>query len=312
MANIDHPATLQELSVEYAKKQPHQVEYLTEESPILARIKWEASSHPLWNVVEKVDNIEGADFVEMNAPLPEMNVDSKLEKVELGIMGGRLFVPEDKAEMVGSKEKYFARKLPLILKEAGSKTEKRIIYENYRQYAIDNGKAVSAGGTAASSGASGLYSMVIVRAVPGENGGLYSPNGFKNGAMLDVEPINGGNLYADDRGVLGYGARVKGYFGMQLMNPKTVSAIVNISSSKLPSIKQINEQLVSAQANPGNTAIYLHPMLKTWLESEYKKEVLRVDNTANGLNFRLSFWNEIPMISSYNFLFGTETAVTLS
>ncbi len=306
MANIDHPATLQELSLEYAKKQPHQVEYLTEESPVLARIKWEAASHPLWNVAEKVENIEGADFVEMNAPLPEMNVESKLEKVDLGIMGGQIFVPEDKAEAYGSKEKYFAKKMPLILKEAGNKTEKRIIYENYRQYAIDNGKAVSAGGSG-----EGLYSIVIVRAVPGENGGLYSPTGFRNGAMLDVKPINGGNLYTDDRGVLGYGARVKGYFGMQLMNPKTVSAIVNISSDHLPSIKQINEQLVNAQANPGNTSIYLHPMLKSWLESEYKKEILRVDNAANGLNFRLSFWNEIPMIGSYNFLFGKETAVSL-
>lgn len=305
MANIDHPATLQELSVEYAKKQPHQVEYLTEESPILARIKFEESSHPLWNVAEKVENIEGADFVEMNAPLPQMNVDSKLEKVDLGIMGGEIFVPEDKAESFGSKEKYFAKKMPVILKKAGNKTEQRIIYDNYLKYALDNGKAVSAGGSGS------LYSMIIVRNVPGENCGLYSPNGFKNGAMLDVKPINGGNLYKDERGVLGYGARVKGYFGMQLMNPKTISAIVNISDSKLPTIKQINEQLVKAQANPANTAIYLHPMLKSWLESEYKKEVLRVNNVDKGLNYQLSFWNEIPIVGSYNFLFGTETAVTL-
>lgn len=305
MANIDHPATLQELAVEFAKKQPHQVEYLTEESPILGRIKWEQASHPLWNVTEKVTGIEGADFVEMNAKLPQVSVDSKLEKVDLGIMGGEIFVPEDKGVAFGGKEKYFAKKMPVILKDAGNQTEKRIIYDNYIKYAIDNGKAISAGGT------TGLYSMVIVRAVPGENGGLYSPEGFKNGAMLDVKPINGGNLYHNKDGVLGYGARVKGYFGMQLMNPKTISAIVNISSDKLPSIKQINEQLIAARANPANTTIFMHPMLKSWLESEYKKEILRVDNTDKGLNFRLTFWNEIPIIGSYNFLEGTETAVTI-
>jgi hypothetical protein len=312
MANIDHPATLQELSVEYAKKQPHQVEYLTEESPILARIKWEAASHPLWNVTEKVEGFAGADFVEMNAPLPEMAVTSKLEKVDLGIMGGEIFVPEDKAQAMGGAASYFAKKMPVLLKDAGNQTEKRIIYENYRQYAIDNGKVVSAGGTAAEGAKTGLYSMVIVRSVAGENGGLYSPEGFKNGAMLDVKAINNGALYKDSRGVLGYGVRVKGYFGMQLMNPKTVSGIVNISADKLPSIRQINEALIKAQANPANTAIYLHPMLKSWLESEYKKEILRTTNGDKGLNFLVSTWNEIPMISSYNFLDGSETVETIA
>ena len=306
MANIDHPATLQELSLEYAKKQPHQVEYLTEESPILARIKWEQASHPLWNVTEKVSGFKGADFVEMNAPLPAMNVESKLEKVDLSIMGGEIFVPEDKAQALGGAASYFAKKMPVLLKDAGNQTEKRIIYDNYRQYAIDNGKAKSAGGSG-----DGLYSMVIVRSVAGENCGLYSPEGFKNGAMLDVKAINNGGLYKDARGVLGYGVRVKGYFGMQLMNPKTVSAIVNISADKLPSIQQINTALVEAQANPANTAIYLHPMLKTLLETEYKKEILRTSNGDKSLNFLVSTWNEIPMISSYNFLNGTEAAETL-
>ena len=311
MANIDHPATLQELGVEYAKKQPHMVEYLTEEAPILARIKWEAASESFWNVTEKVTGIQGADFVKMNSPLPTVNVTSKLEKVDLDIMGGEIFVAEDKGEAFGGKEKYFAKKLPIILREGGVRTEKHIIYDNYLKYAIDSGKVVSAGGTAASSGDSGLYSMIIVRAVPGENCGLYSPVGFKNGAMLDIKPINGGNLYHDENGVLGYGARIKGYYGMQLMNPKTISGIVNISKTKLPTIAQINEQLVAARANPANTAIYMHPILKTWLESEYKKEVLRVNNVDKGLNYQLMFWNEIPIISSYNFLDGTETAVTV-
>ena len=306
MANIDFPATLQELSLEYAKKQPQMVENLLEESPILARIKWEQATHPLWNVTEKVVDYEGADFVEMNSPLPEMNVTSKLEKVDLSIMGGEIFVPEDKAQAMGGAAKYFAKKMPVVMKAAGNQTEKRIIYENYRQYAIDNGKVLNACGTGY-----GLFSMIVVRAVPGENCGLYSPEGFKDGAMLDVKPINGGDLYKDSRGVLGYGMRVKGYFGMQLMNPKTVSGIVNITSDKLPSIKQINEILVKAQANPANTAIYLHPMLKTWLETEYKKEILRTTNSDRTLNFLVSTWNEIPMISSYNFLNGTETVVNV-
>lgn len=312
MSNIDHPSTLQELSVEYAKKQPHQVEYLTEESPILARIKFEAASHPLWNVTEKVTGISGAGFVEMNAALPKASVDSKLEHVDLGIMGAEIFVPEDKAQAMGGQAKYFAKKMPTILKDAGNKTEQHILYKNYLQYAIDNEKVANAGGSAAVSGDTGLYSLIIVRSVPGENCGLYSPEGFKNGAMLDVKPINDGALYHDEAGVLGFGVRVKGYFGMQLMNPKTVSAIVNISSSKLPTIKQINTALVDAQARPGNTAIYLHPRLKSWIETEYKKEILRTVNSDKGLNFTVSTWNDIPLISSYNFTDGNDAAVSFS
>ncbi|MBQ9236235.1 MAG: hypothetical protein IJ184_07235 [Alphaproteobacteria bacterium] len=310
MANIDHPATLQELSVEYAKKQPHQIEYLTEESPILARIKFEAASHPLWDISEVVTDIKGAGFVQMNAPLPKVSVDSKLEKEDLNIMGGEIFVPEDKAQALGGEAKYFADKMPKILRLSGNDTEKHILYENYLQYMIDNEKVVSAGGGAASTGKTGLYSMLIVRSVPGENGGLYSPTGFKNGAMLDVKPINNGALYHDDRGVLGFGVRLKGYFGMRLKNPKTVAGIVNISKSKLPTITQINEALVDAQARPGNTAIYLHPRLKGWLETEYKKEILRTTNGDKALNFLVSTWNEIPLISSYNFNDGDDKAVS--
>lgn len=306
MVDKDHPATLQELSVEYAKKQPHQIDFLLEETPVLAGIKFEEASHPLWNLAEVATEIKGAGFVKLNSPLPKMHTSSKLEQVDLDIMGGEIFVPQDKAVAYGGLAKFLAKRMPKILKEAGVKTEKRIIYDNYLKYAMDNQKVIDAGGTSAGLGDTGLYSMIIVRQVSGENCGLYSPEGFKQGAMLDVQPLYNGSLSHDDKGVAGYWTQVKGYFGMQLMNPKTVSAIVNISEDKLPTIKQINKALLDARANPANTKIILHPQVLSWLGATYKHEMLRTTNTDRSVNFMLNYWNEIPMVSSYNFCDGTE------
>ena len=83
--DISSPATLKELSDYYAKKQPHQVELVTEETPILNRTKFEQSSHGLWNAYEEVSEIEGASMVEMNAPLPVVGVASELKKIDLAI-----------------------------------------------------------------------------------------------------------------------------------------------------------------------------------------------------------------------------------
>lgn len=73
MANIDEPATLRELSNEYAKKQPKQINYLLKRTPILDWMLFERASHPLWNVAEKKTEINGPGFVPMNSPMPKMS-----------------------------------------------------------------------------------------------------------------------------------------------------------------------------------------------------------------------------------------------
>ena len=62
----------------------------------------------------------------------------------MSILGGEIFVPEDKAAVIGVSE-YFSKKIPILLKHAGETAEKKIIYDNFIPYAVGNGKAVSAG-----------------------------------------------------------------------------------------------------------------------------------------------------------------------
>lgn len=98
---------------------------------------------------------------------------------------------------------------------------------------------------------------------------------------------------------------------MQLMNPKTCSTIVNISEDKLPTIRQINEALLQVRAKPGNTRMMMHPRVLNWLGEAYKKEMIRMTNAEQGLNFLIGNWNGIPMVSSYQFMEGDEPQVVL-
>lgn len=302
--------TLAELNNHYAKKQSKLLENLTEDTAVLNQMKFEPASHGLWNAYEEVTAIKGAGFVDMNAPLPQLGVDTKLKKQDLSIMGGEIFVPEDTAKMWGSAEAYFAKRTPALLKEAGMTAEQKLIYNNIAKFAKDNGKLQSAGGSAAATGDTGLYSMYAFRQIEGENIGLYSPEGFKNGAGLDVAKINGGNLYKNTNGVLGYGIRLKGYFGFQLANAKGVAGIVNINASHIPTAAQIDDMLIQARATAANTFIICHPKVLSLLNT-YKGNVLQMTTGDQDLNRTYMSWNGIRFVTSYNFIAGNEKQVSV-
>lgn len=300
-------STLRELSNQYAKKQPKQVDNLTEKTPILDLVPFSEASHGLWNVYEEVDSITGPGFVDMDAVLPEMGADTKLKKLDLSIMGGKIFVPEDRAKLMGGRAAYFAKKMPLITKRAGMTTEIAMIYNNFRQFALStSGRAISAGGSSNAN-----YTMLFVRFEEGVCTGLYSPEGFKQGAMLHTMAINGGNLYENADGVLGYGLRMKGYFGLQIADPKCVYAICNIDASHKPTEDQIDDALAEVRADEGNTYILMHRKCRNFL-NQYKED--RLEMRVNEKHYSRSFthWDDIPMLTSYNFYEGTEANATVT
>ncbi len=297
-------STLKEIAVSLSKKQEHYVDSLTEESPILDNMRFEPSTHGLWNAYEEVARIEGAGFVDINQPLPEMEVDSNLKKIDLSILGGEIFLPEDKGSVIGVSE-YFGKKVPVLLKHAGQTAEKKIIYDNFIPYAVNNGKAQNSGAE------ENCYSMVAVRFIDGEVTGLYSQSNINRFGLLDSRPINGGALYKNHDGVLGYGLRLKGYIGMQLANKDAVSAIVNINQNNIPTADQIDNMLVDAKATPGSTFIFCHPKVLSML-NQYKGNILQASSYDFDVNRSFMAWNGIRFITSYNFKNGTEEAVKLA
>lgn len=298
--------TLKELSVLYAKKQPKMVDEITEETPILAMIPFEEASHGLWNMYEEVTDITGAGFVEIDAPLPDIGMESDLKKLDLSIMGGKMEVGEDKAKLFGGKEKYFAKKMPKILKQSGVDTEVAILYNNIRKYCVDHNLLKDAGGSLNT-----CYSILVVRFESGVTTGLYSPEGFKQGAMLHTMPINGGSLYvrASDS-VLVYGLRIKGYFGFQIASLKTLHAIVNIYSGNIPTKTQMDDAIAEVRGNPGNTYLFMHHKCRNLLY-DYKDSALNMGPKQKDYDREVDKWNGIPIICSYNFLDGTEEAITV-
>lgn len=300
--------TLKEIGIKYANKQPKMVDDLTENTPVLERMKWEAASHNMWNTAEKLVDIQGAGWVNANASLPTMNVGSELVKVDLTVLGGEMEVRQDTADQFGGPAAYFAKKEPHILKRAGEDTERKLIYENWLAKAIADGNAIDAG---AISG--GVYSIVAMRLEEGVNNGLFDPTQFNKGLLLNKFPINGGNLYKTTESggtVLGYGVAMKGRFGWQNLSTRNVAAICNIQEGKLPTAAMVDDILSDVRAKPADTILICHPKGKTLALAPFKASALQMGVQDKEYNRMIDFWNGVPVITTYNMYDGTETVVT--
>lgn len=298
--------TLKEIAIGIAEKQDHMVDTLLEETPVARELRFEPASHGLWNAYEEVTKIDTVEDVDIDSPLPELVMDSELKKVDLQIIGGKITAGEDKLQVIG-KEEYFAKRLPRHLKAAGVTMERKIIYDNIRQFAIDKGKAMDAGGSDNKG-----YSIIAFREIEGENIGLYSPKGFGSGTgkLLDVKAINGGNLYENAKGVLVYGVRLKGYIGYQLANANGVAALVNIDPEHIPTAEQLDELILSARANMGRGFLAMHPRVLAML-NKYKADQLQYNVRDDEVNRTFTKWNGVKILTSYNFNDGTEKNVIL-
>jgi len=302
--------TLREISIKFAKKQPQMVEYLTEEAPILDVCKWTAASHNLWNAAEVVHDITGPSYVKMDDELPVVGASTAMEKIDLNILGGEMEVPQDKAKQMGGFAAYFAKKTPLILKQAGNDTELKLFQDNWRAFGIANKNVISAGGTG-----TGLNTILCVRFDEASNVGLYNPNQFKQGALLETEFLNNGALHRLKHppyvGVNGYAMQMKGHFGWQMLNPKTIGGIVNINAANKPTEIMMDDMITNARGTSKNTYIFCHPRALTHFINHLKVNKLHTVIADKAMNTIFDSWNGIPIITSYNLLWNGENSVTV-
>lgn len=291
-----------EIAKNYANKQPLLVDSLTEDAPVLKRLKWQQSTHGLWHLAEEVTEINGAGFVQLDAPLPDMSVETSLKKVDLSIMGGKLFVGEDKATQYGGKDKYLADKLPKLYADSGMNAEKSILYNKIRAAAITYGCAINAGGAG--------YSLLCVRMKAGENGGLYDPKMFKQGTLLETVQLQGGNLYTNEKGIVGWGWRSKSYFGWQVMVKDANAAVVNIDKNHALTETMLDDLLEKAKFDKsGDVLLIAHSHLRPTF-SAFKRSKLQITSSEKGIDVQVDDYNGIPIIYTRNMLAGTESAVT--
>ena len=298
--------TLRDVSRHFATSQPHQVDWLTEETPVLDVIPFEEASHTLWNVYDEVSDVSGGGFVDMDAPLDMIEVDTRLNKVDLSILGAKMFCPEDKAKAFGGRDAYFGKKVPKALRKLGVDAEKAIIYNNFHKFAVQNSRLIDAG-----DAGNECYSIMAVRFVPGETTGLYSTAGFKQGGLIDMKSVNGGGLYENESGILGYGVRMKGYFGIQIANPDTVAALVNVTTASKPTAVQVDNLLDMVRAGSG-TYLFCHRKALSILADVGKGEAFQMTPSDNKVDRRIAEWNGVPIVTSYNFVDAAEAHVDVA
>lgn len=298
--------TLREIAIEKAKKRPELVDYLLEEAPILDKVKWIPASHGLWNVEEKLSDVTGAQFVDLDAPLPTMDARTKLQQTYVSVMGGVMTVGEDKAAQFGGAPAYFARREPKLLKKAGMDCEVAIYSDWWRKAAIKNNLMTKVGGTG-----SELSTIMVVRMDADNNVGIYDPTGFSTGRLLEIKPINNASLYAiNAAGVLGYGVRYKGRFGWQIIEPKrAVWALVNCDGTHLPTVAQVEDAIAAVHGSENNTMIFGNTKLIGKMVSAWKMANIEYVVSDNSLKTRFADLNGVKIYGSYNVSDFNETAV---
>lgn len=305
--------TLKEIAIDKATKRPELADWITEDAPILDSLKWIPASHGLWNVTEVLTGIDGPSFVDLGAPLPTVQARTGLEETYVSVMGGEQEVAVEKAPRFGGPEKYFARREKPIMRQAGMDTETAIYEAFWRKAALQKSLYTSAGGTAAGSGNTGLYSIMVVRMDEELNIGIYDPTGFVNGRLLEISPINGGTQYhlRSQEGVLGYGVSYRGRFGWQLLEPtRTVYSIVNVSTSKLPTMTMIDDAIAAVRGKPSSTFIFGHPRILGRTFSALKTANVQFVNADSNLKTLVTMYNDIRIVGSYNLNDGNEAAVS--
>ena len=304
-----------EIAIEKATKQPEMVEYLLNTNPLLANMPMEPTSNGTNHVYEELLSVTEAQVVDLDEALPTVDIDTKLEQVNISAIGGQIIVGEDKAKAFGGPGFYFEKKIPKILEKTGNSLEKSTIYNNLRAGAISaysNGSltdntdhAIDAGGIGAT-----VNSIIAVKWDAGNTCGLYNPEGFGNGMLFDIKAISGGELYSHTDSRLVYGARLKSHFGVLTANPRDLATIVNINASNIPTEDEMDTMLEAIRANSANTIIYMHPGTLRLLRA-YKDSALRMNVDDKNFDRQIDRWNGIPIVSSYNFLKNGEAAVTL-
>lgn len=299
-----------EVAIKNAPKQAVMVDALTEEAPIYAGVPTAASSHDFTNVYEQINAVDGAVVTDVDGALSTVNVASELKQTDLKSIAGVIEVGEDKAAAFGGAPAYFAHKMPAILRRTGANVEYDMIYNILRKAAIDNGKLISAGGSGSAN-----YTILCVKWTPGEIYGYYSQKMFGDGKVFDMTPLSGGSIYKDASGRAVYGMRMKTYFGVQVANPKNISAIVNIdianATPKTPSEAQINDLIQEARGNPANTMLYMHPKVYSHVMKSYKATGVQYTNNDQNIAIGYNAFDGIKIVTSYNFINGTEATVSV-
>ena len=320
MSGLSFGNSLNQLAISKGKAFTEQVDNITEQSPIVRAMPFNKSSDQLWDVSSELKMVSSVQRVDLNSPLPSFHIADAMRQTQLSIFGATSFVPEDTAILEGGPDKYFSKNRKSMERQTGMDMEQSYIYSAFLPYALSKNKegyetVQNAGGNANTN-----YSLIVARFDETNLSGLYSPLAFNRATFLDIKAINGGQLYQNpDKdhqfyNVLGYGMRMLTYVGVRMLSHRNISAIVNIDVDATTPLtkKMVQRALLSARAGEaGKTMIMCHPKVKLVLEDIGKIQSISTEYKDKNANFTLESWDGVPIVTSYNFMEGTETNISV-
>lgn len=320
MAVPFHGNTLNQLAIAKQKPFVEQVDNLTENAPIVKQIPFTQSSDQLWDVTSELRLVSSVGRVDLNAPLPGIQIADAMQQSQLNIFGAQSFVPEDTATLEGGPAKYFAKSRKSFERQTGMDMEKSYLYNAFLPFALamnkaGHGNVQDAGGTANAN-----YSIIVVRFDELNMTGLFSPLAFKRDTFLEMKALNNGALYTNPDPnnkfylVNGYGMQMKTFVGVRMLSWRNIGAIVNIDITQPTplTIMMMNKALLAARSGEaGRTVILCHPMVKLYLQDIGKIQFMQTNFGDKAVNWEFETWNGIQIITSYNFMDGTETNISL-
>jgi hypothetical protein len=312
--------TLNRLAINKGKKFVDQVDNITENAPVVKVMPFRQSTDQLYDVSAELKTVSSVGRVDLNAPLPEIQIADGLKQTQLNTFGAQMFVPEDTATQEGGPDKYFANNRMSFERQTGMDMEKNYIYNAFLPFALAMNKAGHRTAQNAGGSANKNYCILVVRFDDVNFSGLYSPLMFKRDTFLDIEPINGGKMYINPDPaspwfkVLGYGLRMKSWLGVRMLSHRNIGSIVNVDlDTATPlTVMMMNKALLSARSGEaGRTFIFCHPMVKLYLDNIGKIQFMGTEYGDSKADFQLEAWNGVPIVTSYNFVEGAETNISV-
>jgi len=173
--------TFYKLAVEKAPQQLSIIDTIVEEAPIVSEIPMMATSNGMQHSYQKVTAVTGPGLVELDGPLTTISADKRLETINLSVFGGIMKKGVDTVAILGGKQKAFESELMITSKSFAQELEKSVLYNSLRTYSINNGNYIKAGGSASVN-----RSIICVTWSEGEINGLYNPEHYGAGKILDI------------------------------------------------------------------------------------------------------------------------------
>ena len=284
------------------------VDYVTVDSPIMANMPMSPTNKGFNDVYEVVKEVDGIPQTDLDAPIPEIDLSTDLEQISLNSFSGRIIAGIDKLKQLDTNiASYVGERLPKHYRRTMEQMEKTWIYNFARAFALanytaDNSRVIDGGGSSNTNS-----TIIAVRWEPGEVEGLYDPNGFGDGKLFEeIFESNGAAYNLDGRTV--YSMVAKNYIGFKFANPRYVTAMVNIDIASIPTKKQLGALIDNAG---GADALYMHPTLAREISDTYGTDKINYEAGDTNIAQMFRLYDDVPMIGSRHFDYGTEANVTL-